>query len=113
MTALIDFIALVLAGDACVTAWFYGSIFEEKKKKITDRGGLIGELFDCPTCLSYHVAWILTLAFWIPSQLLPEPWSYLTRFPLYSLAATDLIHWLQGERPIRTEEEVEDESERS
>jgi hypothetical protein len=106
---LITFLALILAVDALVTAWFYGSIFEKKVEYFEKRGGFWGELMTCPLCLSFHIAFWLTILFVVPSLFLPAPWNKVITLPLYSLAATDVVHWLHGVRPIKDEENDDDE----
>jgi hypothetical protein len=114
MYVLLDFAALVLAGDAVITAWFYGSIFENRRAYFEKRGGLLGELMGCSLCLSYHVCLWLALLLWLTIQLcsnLPGNWpllAFLPRAVLYAFAATDLVHWLQGDRPIPVEEDDND-----
>lgn len=112
MFVFLDFIAIALAGDAIATAWFYGSIFANWREALEERGGKLGELAGCVLCLSYHICFALTLLLWLSIQLasilLPDQWSvlaYLPRALLYALAATDLVHWLQGERPIPVDDE--------
>ncbi len=111
MIHIVDFMALILATDVIVSAWFYGSLFESYREKLEKRNDLIGELAGCPFCLSYHVGMAFALFVWLPMcvlDLLPFPISLLALLPrclLYGLAAADVTHWLQGERPIPVSEE--------
>lgn len=102
---LLDFIALVLAADALTTAWFYGSIFDNWRNKLDKKGGFWAGLFSCPLCLSYHIPWLLLMPFLITSLFLSSPWDLVAKLPIYSIAITDLVHWLHEIRPIKDEEE--------
>jgi hypothetical protein len=106
---ILNLIALILATDAVVTAWFYGSIFAKPLAYFEKRGGFWGELFMCPLCLSFHIAFWLMMLFLVPGYFLPTPWNILVSLPLYSLAATDVVHWLHGIRPIKEIEEEDDD----
>lgn len=108
---ILDFLALILATDAIVTAWFHGSIFERPRTYFKTSSGLLAELMSCPLCFSYHAAFWLMLLIAGPASLLPAPWSDLLKLVLYSLATTDVVHFLQQIRPITDEEEEEEDEE--
>ena len=104
-----DLIALTLAADAILTAWFYGSIFESARKYFKKLEGLIAELTSCRLCFSYHPPfWLLLLyacSFFVESEVC----KFLIKLPIYSLAVTDVVHFLQQIRPITEEAYVDDE----
>jgi hypothetical protein len=55
--------------------------------------GIIGffcELINCHFCLSHHTPWILALLCYFPSLFVVQPWDFLFKLPIYSLAATRL-----------------------
>lgn len=47
-------------------------------------------LMNCPYCLSHHTPWVLGVLFFLPAIMLHEPWSFLCKLPVYSLACTRL-----------------------
>jgi hypothetical protein len=69
-----------------------------------------GELMTCPMCLPYHVSFWLLILLWIPLESLAAPWDLLIRVPIYSLAITTLIHYMQGVLPVEVEDEPLEES---
>lgn len=114
MPLLLDFLLACLAADAITSAWFYGSIFKGWREKVDGwKSDFWRELFQCSFCLTYHYPWAVVLPLFVVAQLLPVDatvWGWLPRYPLYSLAMTDVVHWLQGERPIPIQEEEEEDS---
>jgi hypothetical protein len=109
MQHLIDFIAVILAADAITSAWFYGSIFEDSREFFAKQKGLLAELMSCTFCLPYHICFWTIVLLWATAQTLPEHLAIVPRSILYTFAATDAVHWLQGERPIPYEETDEQE----
>jgi hypothetical protein len=103
MQQLLDFIAFVLAVEAMMNAWFYGSLLKEVQTKVADRF----ELFGCSFCLAYHVPWILAFALWLPAQWCLDPWNNIPRALLYSLAATTLVHFMQRDHPLVADDDAE------
>lgn len=97
---IIDLIVLILAADAVITAWFYGTLFENMRTKLENKSGLFGELLGCPLCLSYHICfWLSLLLILVNSCSSPELVNFF-KFPFYGLAATDIVHFLQQIRPF-------------
>lgn len=88
---IVDFIALVFAASAVVDAWFNGSIFADRRayfQALDDGGSKLGELMSCRFCFSHHTPWILAALFFVPGLFVPEPWGFVLKLPVYSLAAT-------------------------
>jgi len=48
----------------------------------------VAELLNCGFCLSHHTPWVLLLLCYLPSLFIVEPWAFLFKVPIYSLAAT-------------------------
>jgi len=48
------------------------------------------KMLNCAFCLSHHTPWILALLFFFPALWLDDPWQWLLKLPIYSLAATRL-----------------------
>lgn len=112
--------AWILAVDALLTAWFYGSIFQKpfemfERWEEDSRSGIkrwFGELFTCPMCLSYHVTfWYGLIFLGLPALFLPYPYEDYAYYITYSLAVTDIVHWLQGVRSFRESEDDKGSSE--
>lgn len=104
---IFQFFVLVLAADAVTTVWFYGSIFEKPLNYFKNRKDMLGELMSCNLCLPYHIAfWFVLLT--TLSLLMPTWVGKVWEVVLYSLAVTDLLHFLQQVRPF-----VEDKDERT
>ena len=106
---ILDLVVLALAANAVATAWFYGSIFENIQTYFEKRGGLLGELMTCPLCLPYHIAFWVVVLLWLPGFFLWEPWTTVSRIPLYAFAVTTLVHYMQGVLPLEEDEEDDDE----
>ena len=115
--SFLDFIIIILATDAITSAWFYGELFTKVREyfyKILDNytkndeedieDWFFGMLFTCPFCLSYHIAFWTVILLWLPSYFLSEPWNIVYKLPLYALATTTVIHFLQQVRPFINED---------
>jgi hypothetical protein len=87
--SILDLICLALSiGQVCDT-WFNGSVFASTRAYLEvkeEQGSKLAELFNCPFCLSHHVAWMLCL-FLLISCFLPGPWNDIVKLPIYGLAA--------------------------
>ncbi len=106
MSYAIDFVAVVFAVAALMTAWFYGSLFERWREYAKEREHtFFGALVTCPLCLAYHLSFWVVVLLWLPIVLLPAPWNELPRALLYALAATTLVHYVHGVLPLQEEEE--------
>lgn len=46
------------------------------------------ELLSCDYCLSHHTPWVLSVCFLLPAFLVGDPWGFILKIPVYSLAAT-------------------------
>ena len=110
----LDFFVLCLATEAIVAAWMHEQgLFEDirdrlatwlewsgdydPKTKTWSREPLwlakkVVQLLLCPFCLTYHAAFWLTAAFYLPSLWLPAPWNVVWRLPLYVLGAASVAH---------------------
>lgn len=87
----LDTVAVALAAVALMNAWFRGSMFVGPKAWSEARGGWLGELLDCPLCLSFYPTALLMIVFILPATLLPEPYGDLLRLPVYGLGSAALV----------------------
>lgn len=102
---LLDFVMLVLAAGALVNAWMMeDGLFDGWRGWLSAWGEPSGydtwgdsvrwffaKLFNCRTCLTYHVAFWLIIIFWLPSLFwLKPPMSIAWFIPVYALAVTRL-----------------------
>jgi len=134
---LVDFLALIFAHAAVVDVWRNGSIFATGRAYMEAKADAdpeddeddgvetafslwlliprpIAELLNCPYCLSHHTPWVLAVAFLFTATLVVEPWSFLLKLPVYSLAATrigNIINEMvpEGARYRRSETDFLDE----
>jgi len=109
MTALLDFVAVVLASGAIIEVWHKGSIFAYTRAYVqalqdaTDPDTIKGKLLElamCPFCKSYHVP------FWLYVLLLAgsaggATLSAVARLVVYSLAATRAGNLIDGLLPAQ------------
>jgi len=101
--SILDFVAVCLAGDAVLSAWFYGSIFEDRldafDKANEERPTFLNGLLTCQFCSSYHAPFWLLCGLLAARVFLPDPYCVLAMVPIYSLAATSVIQIFQGVHP--------------
>lgn len=104
--SLLDFWMVLLAAGALVNAWMLrGGLFETWRDWLAVWGNaqhsglpperkfrwIVGKLFTCRTCLTYHVAFWMLVVFYIPKTLLLGPSAGVVWFiPVYALAASRL-----------------------
>ncbi len=101
MDSLFEVLILALAVNALVTAWLYGSLFERPRKVCEqNKETWWGDLLTCSLCLPFHVAFWLAVILWVPAAILPTPWHLIPRAITYILAATTLVHYMQGVLPV-------------
>jgi len=46
------------------------------------------ELVTCRFCFSHHTPWLLAFGLLLPALMVPDPWNFVLKIPVYSLAAT-------------------------
>lgn len=110
LSAGFNILCIAFASNSIMMAWLYGALFDKPRKYFEDRSDtFLGKLLTCPMCLSYHVAFWVTVLIWLPAELLLFPYSYIPVTILYSLSAVTIIHYLQGVLPIVDAEEDETE----
>jgi len=83
----LEVVLLCLTVLAVMRAWFMGSIFGYWRSYLQARGGRLGELLNCPLCLSYHVAFWAELLFLVPLKVCVAAWLPLVLSPLIVFAA--------------------------
>jgi hypothetical protein len=86
VVSFLDLVVTVLATLHILWVWFYGSIFAEPRTYWQVRGGLIGELLDCPLCLSVHVGWWVCVWYYLPALALTGTWLLVIRLPVIVMA---------------------------
>lgn len=88
-----DLIIVAAAAMAVIVIWFLpNGLFAAWLAYFEARGGVLGKLFTCRTCLTVHVVGWLIVIFEVPAWFLQEPWSYVWRLPLYILAASGVVY---------------------
>lgn len=109
MLSLFDFFAVALATGAVLDVWNKGSIFATQRARlqatqdVTDPETWKGralELAACPFCQSYHVPFWLLVAL-LASSHLSATLDFIVHLLVYALAATRLVHVLDGLLPPR------------
>jgi len=85
--SMLEVVLLHLVVLAVMRAWLMGSIFGYWRSYFQARGGRLGELLDCPLCLSYHVAFWAELLFLVPLKIYAAAWFALALSPLVVFAA--------------------------
>lgn len=109
MLSPFDFFAVALAAGAVLDVWNKGSIFATQRARlqatqdVTDPETWKGralELAACPFCQSYHAPFWLLVAL-LASSYLSATLGFIVHLLVYSLAATRLVHVLDGLLPLR------------
>lgn len=59
------------------------------------------ELVSCKFCFSHHTPWVLATVSFLPALFVAEPWDWLLKLPVYSLAATRLGNIINAYLPDR------------
>jgi hypothetical protein len=94
MMGLTDLLACILATWQLVDTWFKGSLFRETRETMRTELAMPTtstwrrwwlELQLCWYCYSHHVA-VFVVVPYLVLDLLPAPWLYLARIPVYVLA---------------------------
>jgi hypothetical protein len=104
MNKIIEILVLTFATTAILRAWFRGSIFARWRAKLQARGGLLGQLFKCSLCLSFHVAFWLKLI--LPQTLPTNSQQFLDCSGLFFiewLAVVGLVNILEEIWPTNLE----------
>lgn len=94
-----DVLFIAAAATALCRGWFLGSGWIAVCREYAEAWRAfpsgwrrqLGALACCPVCLSMQFCLWITFLFYLPSVLLPEPFSAAVKLPIYALAAAALV----------------------
>jgi hypothetical protein len=102
-SAALESVVLGFVVLAALRAWKLGSIFESWRSYWQVRKGWLSELLGCPLCLSYHVAFLCEIVFFVPVKVYSAAWISLILSPLIVFAAAGVAQseWFKYHRDVQ------------